>query len=167
MSNACTGARRELSKLDRAIVKAKATRKEDSDNSSDEDENRPPEVKGMSRRPKIIVAPVLMFVVALPESPEMSSRAGLVFNSLGAFAFCTGLRAVSILEWAAPRAGLAISSSKSPSPSSGAILAWMCFRDIDLGAGFMRSSSESSSSSPGEVKGEVCNEGEEGFAEVC
>ena len=52
MSNACTGARRESSKSDRAIVKAKATRKED--------ENRPPEVKGMSRRPKIIVPPVLM-----------------------------------------------------------------------------------------------------------
>ena len=44
----------------------------------------------MSRRPKIIVAPVLMFVVALPESPEMSYREGLVFNGLGAFAFCIG-----------------------------------------------------------------------------
>ena len=118
----------------------------------------------MSRRPKIIVVPVLMFVVASPESPEMSYRAGLIFNGLGAFAFCIGLR---VLEWAAFRAGLAISSSESPSPSRGAALAWMCFCDIDLGAGFMGSSSESSSSSPGEVKDEVCNEGEEGFAEAC
>ena len=78
----------------------------------------------MSRRPKIIVAPVLMFVVASPKSPEMSYRAGLVFNGLGAFAFCIGLR---ILEWAAFRAGLAISLSESPSPSRGAALAWMCF----------------------------------------
>ena len=61
MSNACTGARRELPKSDRAIVKVKATRKEDGDSSSDEDENQPPKVKGLSGRPKIIVAPVLMF----------------------------------------------------------------------------------------------------------
>ena len=105
-------------------------------------------------------------MIASPESLEMSYRAGLVFIGLCAFAFCIALRAVSILEWAAFRAGLAISSSESPSPSRAA-LAWTCFRDIDLGAGFMRSSSESSSSSPGEVKGEVCNEGEEGFAETC
>ena len=117
MGNAGTGVRRESSKSDRAIVKSKATRKEDGDSSSDEDENQPPKVKGMSRRPKIIVAPVLIFVVASPESPEMSSRAGLVSNGLGASAFCIGLRAISILEWAASRAGLAISSSKSPSPS--------------------------------------------------
>ena len=84
---------------------------------ADGDENQPPKVKGISRRPKIIVAPVLMFVVASPESPEMSSRAGLVFTGLGAFAFCTGLRAVSILKWAAFRASFMISSSKSPSPS--------------------------------------------------
>ena len=90
----------------------------------------------------------------------MSSRAGLVFTGLCAFAFCIGLRAVSILEWAAFRAGLAISPSESPSPSRAA-LAWTCFRDIDLGAGFMKSSSESLSLSPGEV------EGEEGFAEAC
>ena len=90
-------------------------------------------------------------VVATSESPEVSSRAGLVFTGLGAFAFCIGLRAVSILEWAASRAGLAISSSESPSPSRGAALAWMCFRDIDIGAGFMRSSSETLSSSPGGV----------------
>ena len=100
-------------------------------------------------------------MIASPESLEMSYRAGLVFIGLCAFAFCIGLRAVSILEWAAFRAGLAISSSESPSPSRGAALAWMCFCDIDLSAGFMRSSSESSSSSPGEVKGE------EGFAEAC
>ena len=99
MSNTCTGARRELSKSDRAIVKAKATRKEDGDDSSDEDENRPPEVKGMSRWLKIIVTPVLMFVVASPKSPEMSYRAGLVLTGLCAFAFCIGLRAISILEW--------------------------------------------------------------------
>ena len=105
-------------------------------------------------------------MIASPESPEMSYRAGLVFTGLCAFAFCIGLRAVSIPEWAAFRAGLAISPSESPSPSRAA-LAWMCFRDMDLGAGFMKSSSESSSSSPGEVKGEVCNEGEEGFAEAC
>ena len=60
MSNAGTGTKCESSKSDRAIVKAKATRKKDGDNSSDEDENQPPKVKGMSRRPKIIVAPVLM-----------------------------------------------------------------------------------------------------------
>ena len=60
MSNTCTGARCELPKSDRAIVKAKAMRKEDGDDSSDKNENRPPEVKGMSRWPKIIVAPVLM-----------------------------------------------------------------------------------------------------------
>ena len=117
MSNACTGARRESSKSDRAIVKSRATRKEDGKSSSDEDENQPPKVKGMSRRPKIIVAPMLMFVVASPESPEMSSRAGLLFTGLGAFAFCIGLRAISILEWAAILAGWAISSSESPSPS--------------------------------------------------
>ena len=62
-------------------------------------------------------------VVATSESPEVSSRAGLVSTGLGAFAFCIGLRAVSILEWAAFRAGLAISSSESPSPSRGAALA--------------------------------------------
>ena len=56
-------------------------------------------------------------MIASPESLEMSYRAGLVFDGLGAFAFCTGIRAVSILEWAAFRAGLAISSSESPSPS--------------------------------------------------
>ena len=56
-------------------------------------------------------------VVASSDSPEVSSRAGLVFTGLGAFTFSTGLRAVSILEWAAFRAGLAISSSESPSPS--------------------------------------------------
>ena len=60
MSDAGTGTKRELSKSDRAIVTSKAARKEDGDDSSDKDENRPPEVKGMSRRPKIIVAPVLM-----------------------------------------------------------------------------------------------------------
>ena len=117
MSNACTGARRESSKSDRAIVKSKATRKEDGDSSSDRDENQPPKAKGMSRWPKIIVAPVLMFVVASPDSPEMSSRADVVFTGLGAFAFCIGLRAVSILEWAAFRASFTISSSKLPSPS--------------------------------------------------
>ena len=101
MSDAGTGARRESSKSDRAIVKAKTTRKEDDDSSFDEDENQPPKVKGMSRRPKIIVAPVLMFVAASPESPEMSYRADLVFTGLCTFAFCIGLRAVSILEWAA------------------------------------------------------------------
>ena len=57
MSNASTGTKRESSKSDRVIVKAKATRKEDGDSSSDEDENQPPKVKGMSRRPKIIVTP--------------------------------------------------------------------------------------------------------------
>ena len=96
----------------------------------------------------------------------MSYRAGLVFTGFCAFAFCIGLRAVSILEWAASRAGLAISPSESPSPSRRAALAWTCFRGIDLGAGFMKSSSESSSLSPGEVKDEVCNEGEEGFVEA-
>ena len=73
-------------------------------------------------------------VVSSSESPEVSSRACLMFTGLGAFAFCLGLRAISILEWAAFRAGLAISSSESPSPSRGAALAWTCFRNIDLGA---------------------------------
>ena len=57
MSKVGTGTKRESSKSDQAIVKAKATRKEYGDNSSDEDENQPPKVKGMSRRPKIIVSP--------------------------------------------------------------------------------------------------------------
>ena len=49
MSNAGTGTKRESSKSDRATIKSKATRKEDGESSSDEDENQPPEVKGMSR----------------------------------------------------------------------------------------------------------------------
>ena len=58
MGNAGTGTKRESSKSDRATIKSKATRKEDGDSSSDEDENQPPKMKGISRRPKIIVAPL-------------------------------------------------------------------------------------------------------------
>ena len=58
MSNAGTGTKRESSKSDRTTIKSKATRKEDGDSSSDEDENQLPKMKGISRRPKIIVAPL-------------------------------------------------------------------------------------------------------------